>query len=559
MITRLLILWGIIGNIVFLKAQHEIVTDNILFQDSIVNMIHVEVEDNDLAEILAQPDQRVEKKANIIFVQGSRRDTIPYTGFRLKGQTSRFNPKKSYKLSFDAYEKDRKYSGVKKLSINAYWNDPSHLRPHMAGKLYREMGVVACRSAFSELYINGEYVGFFNLVEHIDEEFLMYNFACNEGNLYKVQGGSLSWFGDDPDSYGMEATDTGIYRLKTNKKKADFSGLIHFIEVLNNTPDEDFECAIREVFNVEDFIKMAAVDVFTANWDGYIINRCNYYLYENPLTQKIDFIPYDLDNTFGLDWIGIDWADREVYNYSKREITLFDPEQYSGLADGEYAFLNNINSYFQTDTLRPLYTRILNVPEFRDYFSWCLGQLLEKKVHNHAIIDEIDGYFEKLYPYIVKDEYDNYSPEEVRVSIDSSLDKMEHFSFTDHLFLPYGFKEFIRLNSQNIEKQLEEKEPPLLVGHIGYKPYPDKASFILQVWGAEAKEIAVFVHPLSGTDRKISLEDTGLSTSAIIKNHIYSGAVNDTPGQLKGIHLEITDIYGKKSRIPCAGEIPLKE
>lgn len=50
------------------------------------------------------------------------------------------------------------------------------------------------------------------------------------------------------------------------------------------------------------------VQIFCDDWDGYIYNKNNFYLYHNTLTGKIEYLPYDVDNTFGIDWFGIDWS-----------------------------------------------------------------------------------------------------------------------------------------------------------------------------------------------------------------------------------------------------------
>ena len=56
-------------------------------------------------------------------------------------------------------------------------------------------------------------------------------------------------------------------------------------------------CEIERVFNVVDYLKIIAFDVLIGNWDGYVGNKNNYYLYHNPQTGLFDYIPYDLDNT----------------------------------------------------------------------------------------------------------------------------------------------------------------------------------------------------------------------------------------------------------------------
>ena len=66
------------------------------------------------------------------------------------------------------------------------------------------------------------------------------------------------------------AGDRRVYELKTNEESDDYSDLAHFIDVLNNTPDEDLVCELQKIFNLEDYLKVIAFDVISGDWDGYI-------------------------------------------------------------------------------------------------------------------------------------------------------------------------------------------------------------------------------------------------------------------------------------------------
>ena len=277
-----------------------------IFDDSIIHRIEVSIDTGDFNDILSHPDSTLVKAADVIITTVGRIDSLQRVGFRIKGHASRYNPKKSYKISFNEFKKGEKYLGFKKLSVNAYWNDPTHLRAHMTTELFHEMGVPVARSSFAELYINGEYHGLYNLVEHIDDEFLKERFGSKKGNLYKcISPADLTYLGDDPDNY--RALDNGggpVYELKTNKKESDYLGLAELISILNNTPIEQLEFELEKRFNVYPYLVTMAIDVIIGNWDSQLFTANNFYLYDNPLTGKFEFIPYDFDNTFGIDWKG---------------------------------------------------------------------------------------------------------------------------------------------------------------------------------------------------------------------------------------------------------------
>src|SRR5690606_19206517 len=98
-----------------------------------------------------------------------------------------------------------------------------------------------------------------------------------------------------------------VYDVNNQTDSDDYSDLVNFIRVLNTTSDEDFICEMEKVFEINDYLKYLAIDILIGNWDGPLYNKNNFYLYSNPVTGKFHYLPYDLDNTFGIDWLGESW------------------------------------------------------------------------------------------------------------------------------------------------------------------------------------------------------------------------------------------------------------
>ena len=228
-------------------------------------------------------------------------------GVRLRGNSSRSHPKRSFKIKFKEYDGE-KFFGYKKFNLKAENNDPSMVREMLTLQTFRNENVPAARTHHVEVYINDEYMGIYLNVEQLDDEFTKSRFTYDEGNLYKCTWGANLL--DDGQIY-----DNGIYELKTNKSDNDRSILDAFVKVLNNTSESDFEIEIEKVFNVDKFIKYLAVETLTGHWDGYSYNMNNFYLYENE-DGRIEFIPYDVDNTFGIDWVDRDWGTRDVLDWA---------------------------------------------------------------------------------------------------------------------------------------------------------------------------------------------------------------------------------------------------
>ena len=97
-------------------------------------------------------------------------------------------------------------------------------------------------------------------------------------------------------------------------------------------------------FEVNHYLKTLATEILIGHWDGHAFNKNNFYLYRQPSNGKFVFIEYDLDNTFGIDWFGVDWTDR------------------------------NLNNWHESN--RPLVERLLDVPYYKDVFNAYLDTLL---------------------------------------------------------------------------------------------------------------------------------------------------------------------------------------
>ncbi len=267
-------------------------------------------------------------------------DTIPQVGFRVRGNTSRGAGKKSFSIDFNDFIPGQKFKGLDNMNLVGNHNDPSQLRAWLSSQLLKSAGLTVSRTSFVRLYINNEYKGLYLNNEAIDDEFIKDRFLGNaSGNLYKCSWGSdLTYLGNNSQAYQT------TYDLKANQTLNDYSGLIHFINVLNNTNSSEFPCEIQEVFDVDSYLKTLVYEILIGHWDGYAANKNNYYLYQRPSDGKFIFIEYDMDNTFGIDWFNENWSVRNINNWQ----------------------MGN----------RPLIQRLFAVPYFKDQFNFYMNQAL---------------------------------------------------------------------------------------------------------------------------------------------------------------------------------------
>ena len=296
-------------------------TDNSwkLYDDSHVARVDITINPASLQWIYNNVQSDSEHVASVRFRNNWIDETVDSIGFRLRGNTSRVSTKKSFKISFNTFKKGRNFYDVEKLNLNGEHNDPSIIRSKLCFDHFETIDFNASRANHVEIYVNGKYYGLYINVEHIDEEFLKKNFADDSGNLWKcLYPADLTYQGSDPSVYiNLNSGGRPAYELKTNEQQMDFSKLVRLIAILNNTPDAALPDSIESAIDIPGVLKYFAMNVLMGSWDDYWSLMNNYYLYYEPSNDIFHIIPYDYDNTYGIDWFNIDWATANPYNFSK--------------------------------------------------------------------------------------------------------------------------------------------------------------------------------------------------------------------------------------------------
>ncbi|WP_372756621.1 CotH kinase family protein [Mariniflexile sp.] len=226
-------------------------------------------------------------------------------GVRFKGNSSLQSAwqagvlKLSFKLDFDEFEddypqiKNQRFYGFKKLSLKNNYDDDSMLREKVAMDVFKNFGLAGSHTAFYTVYVdsgNGpQYFGVYTLVEEVDDTVIETQFLSDEGNLYKPDG--------DAASFANGTYDESEYEKKTNEDLADFSDVKSLLTVINDskrtTDPATWRTNLDAVFDTDVFLKYLAVNTVIQNWDTYGRMTHNYYLYNNPATNKLTWIPWD--------------------------------------------------------------------------------------------------------------------------------------------------------------------------------------------------------------------------------------------------------------------------
>lgn len=409
--------WGCFNSLLVIAQS-----DN-LYNDQIVSKIYVDLPPDSLQFFLDNLINYRYTDARMIFDDGAQRDTVEHVGFRLRGNTSLNSAKKSFKISFNEFEPGREYQGVRKLNLRGEATDPTMIREKLFCHVWNRMGLPERRAAFCQLYINGEYRGLYTNLDEIDKRFLERNFVGNDGDLFKCTWpADLQYLGAGQQVYKDLLHDPAAgeraYRLVTNETTDDYSKLVALITALNAPGGPNYATQLHAILNVESVLKAFAIDVATGNWDDYFYNKNNYYLYFRPETGKFEFITFDTDNTFGIDWIGKDWGKRSAVNWS------------------------------HSSEPRPLATKLLAVPAFKAQYIHYIDTLIQDIICLDNISPTIDAWHSLITPAVITDTYH---------SLDFGYTLLQfHQGFNQPLdgHTPYGIADFLQVRCDSTRQQI---------------------------------------------------------------------------------------------------------
>jgi len=228
-----------------------------------------------------------------------------HIGIRFKGNSSLRSTwgtsslKLPFKLDFDQYEddypetEDQRFYGFKQLSMASNYRDDSVLREKIAADLFRESGVPSAQTAFYAVSIDyGEgpvYFGLYTAVEVVDDTLIKTQFSDDDGNVYKPEGSGAT--------FASGSFSESSFDKETNQDEDDYSDILDLYDALHDesrlSDPESWRAGLEAVFDVDTFLNWLAVNTVIQNWDTYGVMQHNYYLYNNPETGQLIWIPWD--------------------------------------------------------------------------------------------------------------------------------------------------------------------------------------------------------------------------------------------------------------------------
>ncbi len=279
-----------------------------------VTVVEVTMNPSDFQDILDNPESDNLKNCTVRWYNSVIDETLNDVGIRARGGNyTRGATRKSYLLDFNDFVPDRAFHGLEAADLNGDHNDPTMMRRRLAHEFLRRMGLPSPRTHYVAFYVNGTFRSIKIHTEKMDEEFADSWFGSKDGNLYKCvykdAPADLHYISNDPNAYKNYGNGK-TYEEKNNDPLSDYTDLSNFINFFSNSSDSTVYSGLVDELNVDNFLRSMASDVALDMWDDYWYGSNNFYLYSNTATGRFEWVPYDYDNTIGIDYFGVNWSTR---------------------------------------------------------------------------------------------------------------------------------------------------------------------------------------------------------------------------------------------------------
>jgi spore coat protein CotH len=270
-------------------------------------------------------------------------------GVRYKGNGTWMNSqgsnKRSMKVDLNKNNKGQKIAGFTTLNLHNNVTDASWMNEVLSYRLFRDAGVPAPRSSYARVYVtvpgqyDRQYLGLYSIIEAPDKHFASKTFKVKDGAVFKpVTPDLFADLGDNWAKYNQTYDPKGDITDAQKQRVMDFSKLV------SHASDAEFAEKLPQFLDLDEFARFIGVEAWLSTMDSILAMGQNFYVYLHPGTQKFQFLPWDLDHSFGqFPMIGSQ-EDRE-------NLSLMHPWR------GDNRFLERV---FKVEAFRKIYLARMN-------------------------------------------------------------------------------------------------------------------------------------------------------------------------------------------------------
>ena len=268
-----------------------------LFDPTVVQELHLTVNTRDWVQLKEEFREDTYYLADVRW----RDKVVRNVGIRSRGRGTRSGSKPGLRVDFNRYSAGQEFLGLKSLVLDNFLQDPSMIRERVAMLLFEEMGIPAPREVHARLFVNGEYVGLYAIVESVDKHFLKRQLGEDDGYLYEFKWKdtpyNFEYLGSDLEPYA------GIFTAQTHETESMatlFRPIREMVWAFSESPSSQFLTAASEQIDLEKVMTYIAIENFVADADGLLGNwgMNNFYLYRFEGSTRHQLIPWDKDSSF---------------------------------------------------------------------------------------------------------------------------------------------------------------------------------------------------------------------------------------------------------------------
>lgn len=303
----------------------------------------------------------------------------------LAGRSSRWMPKLSYNIEL---AKDDRLGEFRRVKLRAMDTDPSYIREQLAYDVIKSTGLLSSEFSYVRVFLNNQALGLFGIIEPFQDPWLANSFAdgskkYKHGNLYQgvfqtAQSSAMNHTSDLSYYNNITAYADGQYKIKVEASKGksgDYKPLMEFTKFIDTAPTNSSNAVAtwNKKLDTGSFLRSMALEVILGYADGYSTLADNYYLYQNLDTGKFFYISSDMDLTLGSTMFKLDdmWS-------------------------GDYTTFPGLST-------RPLMTKILQVPEFKQQYEELLVNITQRLVNSVTMNDRINDVINMIKEDVVWD------------------------------------------------------------------------------------------------------------------------------------------------------------
>src|SRR5262245_48791375 len=241
-------------------------TSDDLFNEGVVHTLQITIHSRDWENLRANFTSNEFYPADVTW-NGLR---VRNVGIRSRGLGSRSGIKPGLELDFARYSSRGQFLGFKGLVLDNLTTDPSMIRERVTMAFLRRLGLPASRETHAQLYVNGQFVGLYTIVEPVDSIFVQRTLGDASGTLFEyhwLQPFYATFLGENLDVYRP------LFEPRSPQLTSTFDlydPIRELFRAINQAPVDSFRDDVNRYLDLESTVRLIAVESFLAEWDGVL-------------------------------------------------------------------------------------------------------------------------------------------------------------------------------------------------------------------------------------------------------------------------------------------------